>query len=170
MPNWGGAGDPASAQSKFTWGVLSKILSGEDVPFGPKEIDLEKGQAKTSSENTYNQAKEQIQGQQAATGFATSPAALRHLVGARVAASQQYGAASNEIMQKAAQNNFNARLSALSSAQSWVDSLRSYVATMTGSWWQRQQAMADVALAQRQLDEQRRQFTISTGLDAVIPR
>jgi hypothetical protein len=71
-------------------------------------------------------------------------------------------------MQKAAQNNFNARLSALSSAQSWLDSLRSYVATMTGSWWQRQQAMAQLALAQRQLDEQMRQFDITTGLNATV--
>ena len=166
MPNWGGAGDPASGQSGLTWGILKGIMTGEDVPFGQHEIDLEKGQAKTASENTYNQAKEQIQGQQAQTGFASSPAALRPLVGARIAASQQYGTASNEIAQKAAQNNFNARLTALNSAQSWVDSLRSYVATMTGSWWQRQQAQAQLALAQRQLDEQMRQFDIGTGLGA----
>lgn len=155
------ATDPAKAQSDFTWGVLQGIISGKDLPFGPGEIDSEKTQAKTNSENTFNQAKQEIQGQQAETGFASSPAAARPLVEARIGASQQYGKSANDIVQNAAQQNFNARLSALQGAQAWIESLRSYVASMTGTWFQREEAKASLKLAEANFFEQQRQFNLT---------
>jgi hypothetical protein len=155
-------GNPAQSQADFTWGVLKGIIGGNDLPFGPNEINSEKAQAKTASENTFTRAKEEIQGQQAQTGFVSSPAALRPVVEARIAASQQYGRAANDITQNAAQQNFNARLSALQNAQSWIDSLRSYTAQMTGNWWQRQQAIAQLKLAEERLRLEAAQLAAST--------
>jgi hypothetical protein len=152
------ATDPAKAQSDMAWGVISGILSGKDKPFGDAEVNSEKAQAKTASENTYAQAADQIQSQQAQTGFASSPAAERPLLAARIGASQQYGKAANTILINAAQQNFNAKLSAIQSAQQWVDGLRSYVASMTGSWYQRESAKAQLALAEANLAEQQREF------------
>jgi hypothetical protein len=149
--------------------VLQGIISGKDVPFGAGEVNSEKAQAKTTSENTFNQAKDQIQAQQAATGFASSPSASRPLIEARIGASQQYGKAANDIRQNAAQQNFNARLSALQGAQAWIESLRSYVATMTGTWWQKEQAKAQLALAETNLAEQQREYDITTASN-LLPR
>jgi hypothetical protein len=163
IPNFA---DPAASQSAFTWGLLQGIASGNDVPFGPNEVNSEKAQAKGASENAFTQAKGDIQGQQAATGFASSPAAERQILEARIGASQQYGKASNQILINAAQQNFNARLSALQSAQSWIDSLRNYTANLTTSWWDKQARMAELDLAQKRLDEEKRQFDITTGLNA----
>jgi hypothetical protein len=149
--------------------VLQGIISGKDVPFGAGEVNSEKAQAKTTSENTFNQAKDQIQAQQAATGFASNPSASRPLIEARIGASQQYGKAANDIRQNAAQQNFNARLSALQGAQAWIESLRSYVATMTGTWWQKEQAKAQLALAETNLAEQQREYDITTASN-LLPR
>ena len=146
--------DPAAAQSSYIWDKLTAILEGKDLPFGPGEIATQKGQAKSASENAFTQAKDEIQGQQAATGFASSPAAARQLVSARIGASQQYGKASSAITIAAATENFNARMGALMRAQQWIDSLRSYTSTMFTSAWQRDQAMAELDLARQRLEQE----------------
>ena len=66
MPNFN---DPAAAQSDYVWGYLKGIMEGKNLPFGPKEIDIQKAQAKTASENTFNQARDTLNSQAAMTGF-----------------------------------------------------------------------------------------------------
>ena len=151
---WPNIPDPAGAQSDYVWGYIKGIMEGKNLPFGPKEIDIQKAQAKTASENTFQQAKDVLQAQGAATGMAASPAMGRQLLEARLGASQQYGKSSAQIAISAATENYNAKMNALGRAQQWIDGLRGYVAQMTGAWWEKEARMAELDLAWSRLQQE----------------
>ncbi len=160
--NYGGVG-VNSPYSQKVWKSIMDRLNGESR-YSPEVVSALQGQIKMQAEQGKTQQTDEALANMASRGMARSgnQNAVFRDINAR--ASGQVLGAQNDIAKAKIDADFQDKSAALQSAQQWLDSMRQYTATMTGTQAQKEAAMANISLGyarlKQEMDMMREQYAM----------
>src|SRR5262245_468745 len=119
-----GLGEP---QSQFIWSNLQDIISGKTSRYNPSVVAALEGKAKTTQQAAIEQGTRGVRREAARAGVARSPFLNRAFQDVTASANTNFSQAIQQIGVDKATADFEDRVTALNSAQNWLNSMRDYV-------------------------------------------
>jgi hypothetical protein len=156
---------PGSDINSMIEDALRGVLQDGKTSYSPEVISAMKSEAKSTSEAGFRNAKDMLNFRHAQSGTLRAPVANREYIQARNTADQGYGQAVGKILAQKALQDHQDKMAALAAAQAHLNSLRSYIAQMNASQTQKEQYAAQLAMAEANLAEQKRQFDSKLDLE-----
>ena len=162
----GGAGSslgaiPGLQEGQTLWqSILGRLQGG--TRYTPEVMASLLGQEKLSADQQAIQQTEAANADLAQRGLGRSPAAAAAIQRIGIGANASVLQGRNAIIRAKIDADFQDKSAAIDEGQKWLDSLRSYVASITATKAQRDAAMANIALGyarlQQELDVMREQY------------